>query len=60
MMAQEQIDLAEINAKIQAIKETAMELQHMADQFPALNRNTVRLLSSIKMMELNVSDIADL
>jgi hypothetical protein len=55
-----QIDLKEINAKIQAMKRTAKELESMADAFPALKRNTARLLSSIKMLELNVSDIVDL
>ena len=59
-MMKQQIDLAEINAKIRILKEAALELQSMAESFPALKRNAVRLLSSIKMMELNVSDIVEI
>lgn len=55
-MAQE-IDLKEIDDRIQLIKKTADELKQMADKFPALDRNTSRILASIKMLEINVSDL---
>ncbi len=55
-MAQE-IDLKEIDDRIQLIKKTANELKQMADKFPALDRNTSRILASIKMLEINVSDL---
>ncbi len=55
-MAQE-IDLKEIDDRIQLIKKTADELKQMADKFPALDRNTTRILASIKMLEINVSDL---
>jgi hypothetical protein len=32
----------------------------MGADFPALARNSTRILASIKMLELNVSDIAEL
>lgn len=32
----------------------------MAGQFPALERNTSRILASTKMLELNVSDLLSL
>jgi hypothetical protein len=54
-----EIDLKEIDDKIQAIKQAAGELKQMAGEFPALERNTARILASIKMLEINVSDIAD-
>ena len=56
----EKINLNEIDAKIQSMKKTAEELKQMAESFPALYRNSSRILASIKMLELNISDIADL
>ena len=55
----EDIDLKEIDERIQSMKKTAEELRQMADRFPALYRNTARILASIKMLEINISDIAD-
>ena len=55
-----QVDLDEINEKIRRLKQTAQDLNHNADDFPALARNTTRILASIKMLELNVSDLTDL
>ena len=52
-MAQ-QIDLKKIQAKIQLMKKTAEELKQMGENFPAINRNTVRILASVKMLEINV------
>lgn len=56
----QQHELVEMDAKIQIMKKAALELESMADDFPALSRNLVRILSSIKMLELNLSDILDL
>ena len=56
----QQTELVEIDDKIQTMKKAALELQSMADDFPALSRNVSRILSSIKMLEMNVSDILDL
>ena len=54
------IDLNEINAKIQVMKKTAEELNHIGKDFPAIARNTVRIMASIKMLEINISDLVDL
>jgi len=51
------IDLKELDGKIQTMKKTAEELKKMGEDFPALYRNVSRLLASIKMLELNVSDL---
>jgi hypothetical protein len=56
----QKIDLKEIDTKIQSMKKTAEELNKMAESFPALYRNSSRILASIKMLELNISDIMDL
>ena len=53
-------DLPEVAKKIQVIKETAQELNLMAGEFPALARNTARILASIKMLEINISDLIEL
>ena len=55
-----QNELVEMDAKIQTMKKAALELESMADDFPALSRNLVRVLSSLKMLELNITDILDL
>jgi len=49
-----------MNAKIKVIKAAATELHQMADAFPAIARNSARILSSTKMVEINLSDIVDL
>ena len=54
------IDLNKINAKIQLMKKAAEELNQIGENFPALARNTVRILASVKMLEINVSDLVEL
>ena len=55
-----QVDLYEINDKIQLMKKTAAELNRIGEGFPAIARNTVRILASVKMLEINVSDLVEL
>lgn len=55
-----QIDLHEINDKIQLLKKTAEELNRIGEDFPAIARNTVRILASVKMLEINISDLVEL
>lgn len=56
-MAQDPIDLHEIDEKLGLLKKTAEELERMSDGFPALDRNIRRVLASIKMLELNISGV---
>ena len=58
-MAQK-IDLNEINDKIQLMKKTAEDLNRIGEDFPAIARNTVRILASVKMLEINISDLVEL
>jgi hypothetical protein len=51
-------NLKEIDSKIQSMKKTAEELKQLGEDFPALYRNISRVLASIKMLELNISDVA--
>ena len=54
------INLKDIDANIQSMIETAEVLKRAGDQFPALEKNISRILASLKMLEINVSDIVDL
>lgn len=53
-------DLKEMDARIQSMKRAADALDQLGGNFPAINRNIVRIRASIKMLEINVSDILDL
>ena len=57
---EKQINIDAINTKIQLLKKTTEELNRMGEDFPALARNTARILASVKMLEINVSDLVDL
>ena len=58
-MAQK-IDIKKIDEKIQLLKKTTEELNQQFKDFPAIARNTVRILASVKMLEINVSDLVEL
>ncbi|MEJ2588376.1 MAG: hypothetical protein P8165_12515 [Deltaproteobacteria bacterium] len=51
--------LKPIEARIRVMKQAAQELKEMGDGFPAVGRNSTRILAGIKMLELNVSDLLD-
>ena len=53
-------DLNEINVNIQKMKQAAQTLHQLGKDFPAINRNIVRIRASIKMLEINISDIVEL
>jgi hypothetical protein len=55
-----QIDIKKMDAKIQLLKKTTEELNQLSKDFPAIARNTVRILASVKMLEINVSDLVGL
>ena len=55
-----QIDLNEIDAKIQIMKKNAEELARAGKDFPAIARNIVRISAGIKMLEINISDVVEL
>ena len=52
-------ELKKIDDKIKLLHNTAEELKSLAENIPAITRNTTRLLASVKMMELNISDCID-
>jgi len=50
-------NLKEMDKKIRLLKKTSEDLMKSAEDFPLVYRNCRRILASIKMLELNVSDI---
>jgi hypothetical protein len=59
MMGQE-YDIKGMAEKIQAIKKAATELKHMSGDIQAVDRNADRILASVKMLEINISDVANI
>ena len=57
---EKKIDLNEIHIAIREIKRAAEELKRLGENFPAVTKNTDRLLASVKMLELNVCDVREL
>ena len=58
-MSQE-LDLQEIENRIHLIKTNVEALKEMIIGFPALEKNTSRILASINMLEMNLTDMQDL
>jgi len=56
----EEYNVKEMAEKIQAIKEAATELQDISGGVQAVDRNVDRILASVKMLEINISDIVDI
>jgi hypothetical protein len=55
-----EFDIKALCEKISAMKQNAIELKDMGAFFPALDRNIARILASLKMLEINITDAADL
>lgn len=55
-----QREIKKLDARIQTIKKAAQELKALSKRIPAVDRNAVRILASVKMLELNISDVRDL
>lgn len=51
--------IKKMDARIKAIKKAAQELKELSSGIPAVNRNTERILASVKMLEINISDVID-
>ncbi len=50
-------DMAE---KIRLLKKTAVELKSISGGIQAVDRNVDRILASVKMLEINISDLVDI
>jgi len=52
--------VVKMDEKIQAIKKAALELKELSDGIQAVDRNADRILTSAKMLEINVSDVLEI
>jgi len=53
-------ELRKIDTRIKVIKKAAQELKELSGGIPAVDRNAERILASVKMLEINISDVKDL
>jgi uncharacterized protein HemX len=53
------IDMEGLQLNLQRARQAVEELRRLGGNFPAVARNAERILASLKMIEINVSDVAD-
>jgi len=53
---QPSIDMDNLNLNIRSARKAVEELKRLGENFPAVARNAERMLASLKMIEINVSD----
>jgi len=53
----EEYKIGDMAEKIQILKQTATELKRISGGIQAVDRNVDRILASIKMLEINISDV---
>lgn len=52
--------VVKMDERIQAIKRAALELKELSNGIQAIERNADRILASVKMLEINVSDVLEI
>ena len=50
-------ELIKLNTRIQRIKKAAQELKTLSGGIQAVDRNVDRILASVKMLEINITDL---
>ena len=55
----EEYDIKGMADKIKALKKTALELKAMSGGIQAVDRNVDRILTNIRMLEINIGELAD-
>ena len=53
----EKYKIEDMAQKIELLKQTATELKRISGGIQAVDRNVDRILASIKMLEINISDL---
>lgn len=56
----EEYNIKLIVEKIETIRRTATELKSISGGIQAIDRNVDRILASVKMMEINITDVVDI
>jgi len=53
-------EIRKIDTRIKTIKKATLELKQLSGGIQAIDRNAERILASVKMLEINISDVKDL
>ena len=53
-------EIKKLDTRIKAIKKAAQELKKSSRGIQAVDRNADRILASVKMLEINISELLDL
>ena len=53
-------EMKKLDTRIRAIRRAAQELKKLSNEIPAIDRNAERILASVKMLEINISDLLEL
>ncbi len=53
-------EIRKIDTRIKTIKKATQELKQLSGGIQAVDRNAERILASVKMLEINISDILEL
>jgi prefoldin subunit 5 len=53
-------EIGKIDTQIKIIKKATQELKQLSGGIQAIDRNAERILASVKMLEINISDVKDL
>ena len=54
------IEMDNLHLNIQSARQAVEELKRLGEDFPAVARNAERMLASLKMLEINVSDVIEM
>jgi len=52
-------EVKKLDQEIKSLKKTALSLMENSKSIPAIQKNTSRILASIKMMEINICDLVE-
>lgn len=50
-------EMKKLDTRIKAIKKAAEELKTLSEGMQAVDRNVERILASVKMLEINITDL---
>ena len=53
-------EIKKLDTRIKTIRKAAQELKKLSGGIQAVDRNADRVLASVKMLEINISDLIDL
>ena len=56
----QEYDIKGMADKVRTLRQNALELKEMSGGIQAVDRNVDRILASVRMLEINVVDLADI